>query len=351
MSLENEPTNLGDVENNFLDETIDFESPYLQVDESNYQEETVNPDGVETGKSNVWTGEFNENHTTVDGFDVSKFIAEEIGSLDGTIVTGSAEEPLEYNIKDLTPKQQIAILKNHYANRLNDTSLSEDEQQVVEMLRSNRLDDLYSALGEEIGVAQPSQEINISEYSDDDIMIWKIRNDFPDMSDEELEGELESQKDSPYYDKKVNSAKSSLQAAIEAQQEQAKLQETEKSNQELQRIKKQIFEETSKVSDFFGFEADEDVKNAALADILEIPEGKQSPAIAEFLDTPQGIAQTAVLWRMMPKINEYVNSLHARLDNYEKKNKINTQQKSYVATNNKSNSKPSLEDLGIYDFS
>lgn len=259
--------------------------------------------------------------TNPDEFNFSQFLKNELGIEDGKILTGDPDSPIEYDLSDLNLQQQTALLKKHYQDAQEAASLSNDERAVLEMLREGQIDSLYERLGEELGRGvQQQPEIDINQYSDDEIMLWKLKNDYPDMTDDELTMELEVLKDTPTYGKKTEGAKNLLKQTLEYQQQQNQSLAEQQVVQQKEQLHQRIIETATEIDDLFGFEVDDNLKNSALSDIIESNENG-TPPIIEFLDTPEGLMQTALLWRAMPQINEYVNSLHEEIDKLRNTNK------------------------------
>jgi hypothetical protein len=268
-------------------------------------------------------------------FDLSKFVANEIGAKEGRILSGSPEEPIEYDLSELTPKQQVAILKDYYSKQNKSSEsvnneFTEDEMYVINTLREGKLEDLYNQLSTELGRNTTTSN---PEYSDDQLIEWKIKSELPDLSDDELEMEVEQFNNSPLRDKRLESIKNQYNQTLEAQKQQLSFQEQQAQQQEQEQLRQEITSIAESTSDLFDFELDDDIKNAALSDLLENGEGSETPRLVEFLGTPEGLTQTAMLWRAMPEINSYVNSLHKEIDSLKSKQRTEPNNKTVFSTN------------------
>lgn len=285
-----------------------------------------------------------------DEFNFTSFLQNELGIEDGKILTGDPESPIEYDLSDLNMQQQVALLKKHYQDAQESNSLTKDEQYVLEQLRTGNIEDVYNRLAEELGQSSQNSytpDIDVSQYSDDEIMLWKLKNDYPNMTDDELAMELDSLKDSPTYEKKTEGAKNLLQQTLEYQKQQQEQQSVLQAQQAKEQLQQSMIESATQMEDLFGFELDDAIKNQALADLLEAEEG-DSPELIKFLDTPEGLVQTATLWRAMPQINEYVNGLHEEIDSLKNKLNNSDDRKTMIAQNDPK--KTNYDNLDIKDF-
>ena len=292
--------------------------------------EVIEDTSVETGDQ----GDRGEASTS-SIFDLGNFVANEIGAKEGRILSGSVEEPIEYSLSELTPKQQVAILKDYYS-KANTTqaeapSFTDDEMFVINSLREGKLEDLYGQLSEELGKGgNPTP----TQYSDDDYISWKIQSDIPDLSQEELEFEVESFKASPLYDKRLDSIKNQYSQVIESQQQQVTFQQQQEVQANITELQNEIIDIAKNTNDVFDFELDDNVKNLALQDLIEPNEETGNPALIDFLGTPEGLTQTAMLWRAMPEINEYVNTLHKEVERLKANSEREPNNKTVVSTSN-----------------
>lgn len=255
-------------------------------------------------------GEGTKKVSTTNDFDLDKFLARELGS--DVILTGSQDEPIETKLSELTPKQKVALLKYHYTSQntvqQEEPEFTEDELYVIDALRNEKVQELYERLGERLGVNNEQPSSNFENI--DDYIKWKITSDYPDISEYELSEELERFKDSPNLEKKVNRIKEQYQQSVENEQ---RVQEQQYADQ----VKEQIVNHAQDISEIYNFELDDEIKNDALRSLLE-PSESGTPEFIDFIGTPEGIVQSAMLWRAMPDIKDYVNSLHEQIDKLKK---------------------------------
>ena len=280
------------------------------------------------------TGERGEASTPTD-FDLARFVANEIGATDNKIFTGSADEPVEYDLSELTPKQQVAILKDYYSKSRGDEAPTQeftpDEMFVIDSLREGKLEDLYNQLSEELG--RPPVTNTSNDISEDQMIEWKIKTELPELTADELEYEIENFKASPLYEKRLESAKNQYNQALDYQEQQITQQQQQQQEQQLDQLRNQITEIAQNTGDLFDFELNDDIKNNALADLLEPDAETGNPQMIDFLGTPEGLAQTAMLWRAMPEINEYVNSLHQEIEKLKAAPEKGSNNKTVISTN------------------
>jgi len=245
-------------------------------------------------------------------WNLDDYVAKRLGS--DKIMTGSDDDPLEYSIKELPSKSKIAILedlwKKEYGSKASD--YTEDEVLAIQMLREGKLEELHEALGRELGV---HQKLNPN-VSDDEVVAWKIANDFPNLSEDEVIQEVETLKTLPNYEKKVEAYKSHFAQAIEEYNNDLEVQEQLAKHGVWKRQESFLIDEARNMEDLFGFTLDDDVKNDALNDILS-----DGTKFHTYMETPEGRLQAAIALNALPKISEYVENLLEEIEELKKNQK------------------------------
>ena len=259
------------------------------------------------------------------GFNINKFIASEIGSEDGYVVTGSPDNPIKLKIDDLSEVQKIALLKHHYQSTSVNNELSEDELHIISKLRSGELEDLYNDLATELGKNTEQtiedDDYDVNSYEPDSIVFWNLKQQYPNMTQEELEEQIEIAKNLPNYNKILEASTKKLQEYFNQQKQQLQNQKLEQNKVSEQQRANQLISLASQVEDLYGFELDDNDKNEALSLLIEKDNNAGLPKLLEYLQTPQGQLEAALAMTALPKISEQYEKMLSEFEKYEKKNK------------------------------
>lgn len=196
------------------------------------QQESEVGDNIEVGKElldddpiQATTQETNDNPE-----DFMTTFLKEMGIKDGRTITfkneDESEEEVDFNTLDNDEK--LNILKE-----LTTPNLSQDEINVINYLRANNatIQDVihyYStkAVNDYISKNE-SREYSIDEYNDEELYIADLKSKFPDMTDEDIQADLENAKlNEDLFSKKTAAIRQQYKNA-EDQQAQARIQEQE----------------------------------------------------------------------------------------------------------------------------
>jgi len=260
------------------------------------------------------------------------FVAEKFGIEDYRILSGDANNPIEIDIRDMSPKQLKALVKELEQDTTSNSGLSEEESLVLEMLRENRLEDLHKELEKELGYSNTS-EMSSSQFTDDQIAYWKITSEFPELSEEEVLEELEALKDSPTYTTKIkkyreswNNEMSQQSSLIAKSKEQEVYQDFTQASIELKNM-------LDTVDNHYGFEVSDAVRKEVLDELTTFDKTTGTTMfIKNYIDNPQGLLEAAIAVKNMPLIADYVASLQSEIEKlkgnrnyFNPKNSKNTQ--------------------------
>ncbi len=194
--LENEPIQ------NPVESTNEVEAPDFDLDNSN-------GDPIEPQETNENPDDF-----------MTTFL-KEMGIKDGRTITfkneDDTEEEVEFN--SLDDSEKLNILKE-----LTTPNLSQDEINVINYLRANNatIQDVihyYStkAVNDYISKNE-TREYSIDEYNDEELYIADLKIKFPDMTDEDIQADLENAKlNSDLFSKKANAIRQQYKNAEDQQ--------------------------------------------------------------------------------------------------------------------------------------
>lgn len=242
-------------------------------------------------------------------------VKKEIGS--DFILSGDPDNPIEVPIADLNDRQLIELLKYTYDTRKQEEE-SESEQDLLDEFEINlinavRVNDIETVQK----LLNIQSNINTDEYSDDDIMIWRLKEDYPDFTEEEIELELELLKESPLYEQKVKANRNYLSQLIENERLQA-IEESQRKEYELiQQEAQNIREMINNVDTLYDFEIDDSTKKEISSLIFE-KNGDVSQLVSQ-MDTPDGLIEVAASVVLVPKLRDYVLKLLNKIDQLENK--------------------------------
>lgn len=152
----------------------------------------------------------------------------EFGVKDG-IVTYENEDGTteEVNFNDLDSNEKLNILRE-----LTNPGLSQDEINTINYLRTNNasLQDVinyYSQVAVQNYISSSTKEYAIDDYTDDELYIASLKEKFPDMSESDLEADLENAKSNEeLYKRKVDTIRNQYKA-LEEEQAKAAVKERE----------------------------------------------------------------------------------------------------------------------------
>jgi len=247
------------------------------------------------------------------GFDEIEFFKRELGT--DVIYTGENAD-IPRAIAEMTPKERLSALKYHYESK--SPKLNDDEFEFLELVRQGNYESLYNELGNHLGKNEGISENYLpTEIEDNTAIIWKLKTDFPDFTDEQLLDRMEMIKQSATYDIEVDNYKKQYSNYANAYNQQLEEQERNILKQEIESNQTLFLEAANSMTDIYGFNISDDLKEKALADILEFNEDGISPFV-EFVDKPEGMLYAATLLRALPEISDYVAARHDEIDMLKK---------------------------------
>lgn len=222
--------NLNDIEfeNGSMDDLLGNPDK-ASVEPTQTHEEIEVSNFSETVEDPMSTQEDTSDDTPVESDVITEFL-KNYGIEDGVITYENDNGDTEkVNFNDLDSAEQLNILKN-----LTQSNLSEAEIQTINFLRQNNITindaiQYYSRAAVEEYIRQngPVQrEYSIDEYSDEEIYFADIKSKFPDMTDEEIQNDVESAKENgELFKKKVESIRKQYKAAEDEKIQDAKKQQ------------------------------------------------------------------------------------------------------------------------------
>lgn len=253
----------------------------------NIFEESFEEEIIESESSNPIRNEVKDTAS------LREYLLKEIG-IEDKFITGDTENPVELSVNDLTDKQILNIYK--HLNNNQTTDITEEEYNIINLIRSGKFEEY---IAESLQDVPQSQENN---YTDYDYYYWKMKTDYPDLTDEEIYYGYEEDKEKDSFGKKINAIKkqfSELEEIERMNQEQdLKLKELE----EIEIEKNNLIELANSYSHLFRFEIPQQIRESVLDDIFNSDNGETSNFISRYIDDPKGLIYTATAIKMLPFI-------------------------------------------------
>lgn len=207
------------------------------------------------------------------------------------------EQEVKVNFHELSSDEQLDILSS-ITTKEKGPQLKEDEQEWINELRKNNLDfdgflELYkNSIMEELGATQ-EDSYEIDAYDDKELFLLDLKNKY-DLTDEELQSELEKElQNEELFEKKVAKTRAEYKE-LETQYKQMQEQEfAQQQEQEYQQFAQQMVGIATNINEFHGLELEDDDKNDTLSYMLDLDDNGVSQ-LARDLQDPEKLY--AVAW-------------------------------------------------------
>ena len=207
------------------------------------------------------------------------------------------EQEVKVNFHELSSDEQLDILSS-ITTKERGAQLYENEQEWINELRKNNLDfdgflELYkNSIMEELGATQ-EDSYEIDAYDDRELFLLDLKNKY-DLTDEELQSELEKElQNEELFEKKVAKTRAEYKE-LETQYKQMQEQEfAQQQEQEYQQFAQQMVGIATNRNEFHGLELEDDDKNDTLSYMLDLDDNGVSQ-LARDLQDPEKLY--AVAW-------------------------------------------------------
>lgn len=207
------------------------------------------------------------------------------------------DEEIKVNFHELSSDEQLDILSS-ITTKERGAQLYADEQEWINELRKNNLDfdsflELYkNSIMEELGATQ-EDSYEIDAYDDRELFLLDLKNKY-DLTDEELQSELEKElQNEELFEKKVAKTRAEYKE-LETQYRQMQEQEfARQQEQEYQHFAQQMVGIATNINEFHGLELEDDDKNDTLSYMLDLDDYGVSQ-LARDLQDPEKLY--AVAW-------------------------------------------------------
>ena len=268
------------------EQPVEEQTKHTEPSTHSYQEDTLDLDDIFKDSDDSEEGEI----SAVDEFLRSK------GIKDSKVpIANENNELVETNFHDLSKAEQLDVLQS--LSEVSGPELYEDESEWLNDLRQNNLSvneflELYrNSILEEFGSKQ-TDSYEIDNYSDMELFLLDLKDRF-DLSDEELQEELEKElKNEDLFTRKVANLRDEYKQ-LESQQKEIQAQEfAAAQQQEYQQFANQMVGIAEHTNEFHGLELEDDDKNETLSYMLDLGNDGKSQ-LARDLENPQNLYEVA----------------------------------------------------------
>lgn len=248
---------------------------------------------------------------------LAQYLANKLGS--STIISGDADNPVELNLGDLSDKQLVSVLdyfyKSQYNNALQQYDLDDTEAEMINFFRAGNRDALKSMFSDDT-----NSYVDYPFKDNDELLTWKLQQEYPELSPLELIFELQAAKDSPTYESKISSAKKYWEDYNNYQYNQQQAVQEQEYNESLEQEKYYVSELTNSVESIHGIPVPNEVKETVLDLILNSPNEytPESKFAHTYLNNPEGLVEAATAIAIMPYVADYINELHEEIQQLKK---------------------------------
>ena len=207
------------------------------------------------------------------------------------------DEEVKVNFHELSEEEKLDVLSS-ITTKEQGFGLRQDEQEWINELRNNNIDfdsflEAYkNSIIEELGMVQ-EESYEIDAYDDRELFLLDLKNKY-DLTDEELQAELEKElQNEELFEKKVAKTREEYKI-LESQYRQMQEQEfARQQEQEYQQFAQQMVEIATDINEFHGLELEDSDKNDTLSYMLDLDDNGVSQ-LARDLQDPEKLY--AVAW-------------------------------------------------------
>jgi hypothetical protein len=198
---------------------------------------------------------------------------------------------------DLSYTEQLEVLKSSDADI--GYGLKEEELGAIDFLRENdvtfeeAIDYFQRKAVQEYIDSQNISGLEVDQYEDTDLFVLDLKTKFPDLTNDELDIELQKQLENPdVFKKKVDKLRTDYKEIEANQIAQARQEQEQEDEYKRKELEDTLVTTAISVEEIGGLTLDNDDKNAVLSYILEKDMNGVSPFIKS-LNSPQTLFELA----------------------------------------------------------
>lgn len=253
-------------------------------------------------------------------------------------------QEVSMNFYDLEPEEQYNLLNYSPSNY----DLEDEEIETINFLRENNisLEDYTNYIKQQTleEALSQKQSYNVDGYNDDELYIEALRSQYPDLTDEELQLELDKEKNNEsLFTKKISQIRSFYKEQEDIAAEQTRVENEAKEAAKLEETQNKLAMSAINTKEFMGFELDDEDRKEVFRSIFEKDINGKS-LFFKMLEDPDKLFKVAFLALKEDEINKTIEREFKKINNNNKPSIIKTpiiQPKSKVSV--KSNSSTSTQ--------
>ena len=239
--------------------------------------------------------------------------------IEGGMIQFEDGEKVAYS--ELTNAEQHVVL-NSLATKSRPTveqasELNEDEVGFLNMVRESgkSVADVVAELANnqltKIRVMEESQSIDWDNMSKDAVYLAFLKEKNPDLTDEDLQEDLDKARDTKTYENTVDGIRKDFKASQDRDREENTSEINKQLDQNIEDDRRNIVETIAPIKEILGFEITDDQKNTLLGDVLELNDSGDSLLLEKIFSDPKTILEAA--WFL-----KYGKSSVTQMENYYK---------------------------------
>lgn len=283
-----------------------------------------------------------ENNNEVDDNDsaIVSFLKQR-GIVDPTKIQFQNEngEIEEVSFDDLSKEEQLQLLNNVEAP----LDLSNEEIEMLNFFRENNMslkDYIEHQSQQAVEHYKKNQEVafTIDQLNDQELFVLDLKYKYPDLTNEELQSELESAlEDEALFTKKINKLRKDYIELEKQQAEEAERQQSTKEQEERQNLINSLVTEAQNVDDYHGLILDDREKDDVLKFILDKDVNGNSE-FSKMLKDPKKLLEIAWYASKGAEAFETLHSYYKKeIDKVSRNNKSSNQTQKKVVKKRKQN--------------
>lgn len=222
------------------------------------------------------------------------------------------------NFYDLDPEEQYSLL-NYNPSQYD---LEENEIETINFLRQNdiSLEDYTNYIKNQAieEFNQNNQSYNVDDYSDDEVFIEALKNQYPDLTDEETQSELDKEKaNDVLFSKKVSQIRSFYKEQEDIENRKTEESTKLKEEQELQDSQNKLANSAVNLKEFMGFEIDDEDRKDAFKSIFNKDINGKS-LFFKMLEDPDKLIKAALFVLKEEQISKTLEKEFKKINNNNK---------------------------------
>ena len=221
------------------------------------------------------------------------------------------------NVPTIEEKYNLEDPEIDFLNALRESELSPEEY----------INNLVARRAQILDAQREAEVLDYSEISDDALFIFQLQESNPDITDEEIEKELETAKSLASYQTTVNVLRKSLVAEQTALLEETRREQSEAFEQELEAQRTLIVQTVEEIDNIGGARITPAMKEYLLHDIMELNDNSDPIIMERLFSDPE----------MLFKANWFINYGEAymtEIDNYWRNEVSKARKEGYMQATN-----------------